>query len=196
MDPLDVPGTTRAFRVLADLIMRSSGVISTDSLDAIRLLGTGEADAHEAKASRLQALAAEQLQQLASQLPSTMLNPIRGMLEALLDGVWAELGERVQSMLVSSVYFGHSAPDGADRSGPVLGLCAAVETFIHEQLLEPALAMTPEWTIARGHLVAHFTSLMMQSPAETKNGMEEHPAIHDCELYRAAKSFQPSSGSR
>lgn len=153
VDPLDVTGTTRAFQVLADLIMHSSGVISADSLDAIRLLGTGEADAQEARASRLQALAAEQLQQLASQLPSTMLNPIRGMLEALLDGVWAELGERVQNMLVSSVYFGHSAPDGTDRSGPVLGLCTAVETFIHEQLLEPALRDSGvdhrSWTLGR-----------------------------------------------
>ena len=167
-----MPGTTRAFRILADLIMRSSGVRSTNSLNAIRLLGTGEADRDEAEASRLQALAAEQLQQLASQLPSTMLSPIRGMLEALLDDVWTELGERVQSLLVSSVYFGHSAPDGADRSGPVLGLCTAIETLIHERLLELALHDTGAnhhlWTFGR---TLHFIEDAISG--ETKNGMEE-----------------------
>lgn len=172
VDPLDITGTTRAFRVLADLIMHSCGIASTASLDVIRLRGIGEADTEEARASRLQALAAEQLQQLASQLPSTMLNPIRGMLEALLHGVWAELGERVQSMLVSSVYFGHSAPDGADRSGPVLGLCTAVETLIHERLLAPALRDTGinhgSWTFGR---TLRFLEDVISG--QTKNGMEE-----------------------
>ena len=172
VDPLDATGTTRAFQVLANLIMLSSGVINTGSLDTIRLLGAGEADAEEARASRLQALAAEQLEQLASQLPSTMLNPIRGMLEALLPDVWAELGERVQSMIVSSVYFGHSAPEGADRSGPVLGLCSAIERLIHERLLEPALRDTEvnhhSWTLGR---TLHFLDDAISG--KTKSGMED-----------------------
>ncbi len=53
------------------------------------------------------------------------------------------MSEQTQTLLVTAVYFCHEVPDGADHSGPLLGLAAAVERILHEGLLEAAAIANP-----------------------------------------------------
>ena len=57
--------------------------------------------------------------------------PLFGTLQRAA-GVWERLDDDIQTILVTAEYFGATAPDGADLSGPLLGICAAFERLLCE----------------------------------------------------------------
>jgi hypothetical protein len=80
--------------------------------------------------SLIQERVVETLLDKARALPPDSLNPFRRLLEGQLPSIWEELEPELQTMLISAEYFGSTAPDGADHSGAVLGLCAACERLL------------------------------------------------------------------
>jgi hypothetical protein len=63
-------------------------------------------------------------------LPQDTLEPYRRTLARQMPDTWPSLEEDVRTILVTAEYFGASAPDGADLSGPLLGLSAACERLL------------------------------------------------------------------
>jgi hypothetical protein len=78
----------------------------------------------------VQARVVEALLERARSLPPATLEPFRRMLEERLPAIWPQLGSEMQTILVSAEYFGATAPEEADLSGPVLGLGAACERLL------------------------------------------------------------------
>jgi hypothetical protein len=113
-----------AFDELARVI-----VTALEHLDP-EAMQTGHLDDSEDAAYLIQAKAVSDLLTRAGQLPSGSLAPFYNILEQTLPNVWDSLDEDVRTILVSAEYFGATAPEGADLSGPLLGICAAVERLL------------------------------------------------------------------
>ncbi|SCG39679.1 hypothetical protein GA0074704_0859 [Micromonospora siamensis] len=139
VEPGDVEGSARAFDVLARLVVAATGV-PADQVEVLTRDDDEEGDTAERAGARAQALAVAQLQTLAGQFPSHVLETTSAHLRALLEDAWPQLGEEVQRMVKTAVHFGVTAPDGADLAGPVLGLCAPIERLLRERLAMPALS--------------------------------------------------------
>jgi hypothetical protein len=142
LDPETDPKSPYA--VAAGLALRSAGL--GDS--AIELLAQPSprdpAELAEHTASIRQAVAVDAMQQAAALLPqATTLDPIRRLTAGTLRAVWPRLSEQTRTMIVTAEYFGSAAPEGADHSGPLLGLAASVERLLHEQIFDRAAAMFP-----------------------------------------------------
>lgn len=69
--------------------------------------------------------------------PTAMVAP-ENHLRRLLPGIWEQLGQDIQRMLITAVYFGDHVPEGFDHSGPVLGLFAACERLTRDRLFGPS----------------------------------------------------------
>lgn len=55
---------------------------------------------------------------------------------------WKAIDEDVQIMIATADFIGYNL-SGGDFSGPVIGLCAAIEHTLHTYLIDPALASAP-----------------------------------------------------
>lgn len=55
---------------------------------------------------------------------------------------WKAIDEDVQIMIATADFIGYNL-SGGDFSGPVIGLCAAIEHILHTYLIDPALASAP-----------------------------------------------------
>ena len=82
----------------------------------------------------------------AQALPTGSLDPYRHLLRSQLPTVWDRLDEDIKTILVTAEYFGATAPEGADLSGPLLGLSAACERLLcgAGQLLDRLARAHPE----------------------------------------------------
>jgi hypothetical protein len=64
----------------------------------------------------------------------------RERIEALVDeDCWRSLDNDVQVMMATADFVGHRLPPGADFSGPVIGMCAAVEHLLHASIIAPVV---------------------------------------------------------
>lgn len=55
---------------------------------------------------------------------------------------WTALDDNVRIMVATADFIGYNL-SGGDFSGPVIGLCAALERILHTHVIEPALASAP-----------------------------------------------------
>jgi len=128
---------------LTDLALRTTGLDPAIGRRLARRTSAAGEDPEEEVATVRQALAVEAMAAAAAALPPGTLGPTRKSTAAGLHDVWALLSEQTKTMLVTAEYFGNQAPDGADHSGPLLGLAAAVERVLYEGLLQRAATALP-----------------------------------------------------
>jgi hypothetical protein len=66
-------------------------------------------------------------------------------LEALLTNArWTALPTDVQKMLATAMHTGSRQPDHSDYSGPIIGLCAALEDMLYRGAIEPLIHAQPK----------------------------------------------------
>lgn len=193
LDPADATVSAGGLARLTDLALRTTGL---DPATSRRLAGrpataNGGLEEEEVATVR-QALAVEAMAATAAALPPGTLGPTRKSTAAGLHDVWTLLSEQTQTMLVTAEYFGNQAPDGADHSGPMLGLAAAVERVLHEGLLQRAAAAQPgqinlHQTFGGAlHLLGDALQVAHKTPAATALAafLAQHPEIDRGRLRR------------
>lgn len=114
------------FAVVGDLIIQ---MLSTSDPDAFTSPAT-DAPLDEATVAATQDKAVNDLLLRANGLPQGTLEPYRQLLSQQIPSTWPLLDADLRTILVTAEYFGASAPDGADLSGPLLGLSAACERVL------------------------------------------------------------------
>jgi hypothetical protein len=130
------------FAVAASIALSSTGLGSTTNL----LLTDRPSDAeglaeHNA---RVRATVAVEAMDIASKaLPAGSLDSMVRSTSANLRRIWPKLSDECRTMLVTAEYFGTTAPEGADLSGPLLGLAATAERYLNEVLVDPARVAHP-----------------------------------------------------
>lgn len=76
----------------------------------------------------------------------TDLKSDRNTLEALLTSArWTKLPADVQKMLATALHTGSRQPEYSDYSGPIIGLCAALEYTLHIGAIEPLILAKPKY---------------------------------------------------
>jgi hypothetical protein len=125
VDPSRFEADAPAFDALAQLLVQ---VLNSMDPDA-RAVGAGDGPNDEA-VTQIQERAVADLLARAQSLQPGSLEPYRHMMESQLPIVWAELDEEIRTILVTAEYFGATAPEGADLSGPLLGLCSVCERLL------------------------------------------------------------------
>ena len=143
LDPADTTVSASGIDRLSDLALRTTGLDPATSRRLISRTSVAGDSLEEEVATIRQALAVEAMAAAAAALPPGTLGPTRKSTAASLHDVWTLLSDQTQTMLVTAEYFGNQAPDGADHSGPMLGLAAAVERVLHEGFLQRAAAVYP-----------------------------------------------------
>ncbi|MDR6200886.1 hypothetical protein QE374_002795 [Microbacterium sp. SORGH_AS428] len=74
------------------------------------------------------------------------IRPSRERIEALVgEKRWAALASDVQVMMATADLVGHQLDPTADFSGPVIGMCAAIEHLIYTQLIQSVVAGNTDW---------------------------------------------------
>lgn len=91
---------------------------------------SNDAPPDEAAIAATQDKAVNDLVLRGSALAPGTLDPYRQMLAQQIPSTWPALDEDLRTMLVTAEYFGAAAPEGADLSGPLLGLSAACERVL------------------------------------------------------------------
>jgi hypothetical protein len=83
----------------------------------------------------------------AQALPTGSLDPYWHLLRSQLPAIWDRLDDDIRTILVTAEYFGATAPEGADLSGPLLGLSAACERLLcgSGQVLSRLAAAHPQY---------------------------------------------------
>lgn len=114
------------FSHVGDLIQ---AMIAASDPEAFSTPVTGEPP-DEAAVAATQEKAVSDLLLRANALPQGTLEPYRQLLSQQIPNTWPLLDADLRTILVTAEYFGASAPDGADLSGPLLGLSAACERVL------------------------------------------------------------------
>lgn len=114
------------FAVVGDLILE---MLSTSDPGAFTSPAS-DAPLDEATVAATQNKAVNDLLLRANALPQGTLEPYRQLLSQQIPNTWPLLDADLRTILVTAEYFGASAPDGADLSGPLLGLSAACERVL------------------------------------------------------------------
>lgn len=122
---------------LVDYLLAGTG------LDSVLLAGMAGLDplgpeAAEATAAARQSTAVEAMRRQAALVPPATIEPFKRSVRALLQEAWEDLDDEAARMLATAEYFGMTAPDDADHSGPLLGLAATVERMLHLRLVDRA----------------------------------------------------------
>lgn len=121
------PDHENGFAQVGELIR---GMIAASDPEAFSGGRGGAGEPSEEEVAAVQAKAVADLQLRARALQPGTLDPYRRELASLLPTTWPKLDSDLQTILVTAEYFGFSAPDGADLSGPLLGLSAACERLL------------------------------------------------------------------
>lgn len=125
-----------------------------------------------------------EMQALAVQIAPQSLDASRRRFIAMLgDSCWKALDGETQTMLATSDHVGFILEPDADFSGPVLGLCAAIESLLHTHVLNPARELAPDnRTIRRTKTFGSLLTLVERSISDQSH--EELQAVH-CVLTRS-----------
>lgn len=141
VDPLREPISEQALSNVANLVLAATGVPERLMTRIQEAAYEGDPlTAQEMTTSARQEATIRAMLQVTARLPEPTLAPYRKSCAAALTKVWSSLSKETQTMLVTAEYFGMTAPDDADHSGPLLGLAAACERLLYERLLNPLLA--------------------------------------------------------
>jgi hypothetical protein len=124
VDPVRGDQDDVAFDGLAGMLLAALDELDPDARNAGGGTGSEDSVAH------IQSKAVADLLLRAEQLPAGSLAPFFNILQQTLPSVWEKLDRDVRTILVTAEYFGATAPEGADLSGPLLGICAAVERLL------------------------------------------------------------------
>jgi hypothetical protein len=135
VDPVDATGSRGYFGEMAELV-RERANISQALIAQFRNLAERDGHNDEALAALIQSTAVTGMLTYVATLPATTLAPTRKVTAAQLAPIWERLSPDTQTMLVTAEFFGTSAPNDADHSGPLLGLAATCERLVFELLLE------------------------------------------------------------
>lgn len=143
VDPAREADDDIAFDALADALLAA-----LDDLDPSARSEAGAAEpGSEEHIARVQEKAVTDLLLRAQALPTGSLEPYAHLLRSQLPTVWDRLDEDIKTILVTAEYFGATAPEGADLSGPLLGLSAACERLLcgTGQLLDRLARAHPQY---------------------------------------------------
>lgn len=144
VDPLDLPNSRIEFARLASLVLQTTGISETLVARLRAAASNADADAaEETSAAIRQGAVVDAMLNAAKAIPEPSLAPIRKTTEAQLSALWPDLSADTQTMLVTAEYFGATAPNDADHSGPLLGLAASCERLLYERLLNLLIAARP-----------------------------------------------------
>ncbi len=157
-----------AFDALAEMIVRI-----LDDLDpAARVAGSGLGDApSDADLAQVQEKAVSDLLLRAQSLPTGSLDPYSVMLQAQIPKIWDRLDADLKTILTTAEYFGATAPEGADLSGPLLGLSAACERLLcgEGQVLSRLAAAEPDHVRSPTTLGTAFLLKKARRPREARD---------------------------
>lgn len=144
-----------SFLVAAEVALRSAD-LGSRALALLRTPTCGDETAQAERAVEIrQAVAVEAMQRASAALPPATLAPTRKHTAMTLRAIWDCLGEEAKTMIVTAEYFASAAPDNADHSGPLLGLAAAFERVLHEEIFVPAAALS-SGVIAPGQTLGSY----------------------------------------
>lgn len=104
-------------------------MLAASDPDAFTSPASGE-PLDEAAVAAAQGKAVDDLLLRGGALPHGTLDPYRQLFAQQIPNTWPSLDDDLKTILVTAEYFGASAPDGADLSGPLLGLSAACERVL------------------------------------------------------------------
>jgi hypothetical protein len=143
IDPSDTDAAANAFATIAEQVRKAAGI----DQNVIRLLAAaaqnGEAS-QEATTAIRQNSAVTAMISAAEALPEASLAPVRKTTSATLAAIWDVVSAGTATMLVTAEYFGANAPADADHSGPLLGLAAACERVLFENILAEPMRARPD----------------------------------------------------
>jgi hypothetical protein len=143
VDPADDASSAALFAHVADLVVGASG-LSIDTIAKLKAAGQGQPGEIEELATAVQQEAVvNAMQQAAAVLPAPTLDPVRKTTAANLHEIWGVLSEGATTMVVTAEYFGQTAPDDADHSGPLLGLAASCEVLLYELFFDQVIDQNP-----------------------------------------------------
>ena len=129
---------------IAPLVTDILGLLSIPRLD---LYADEESTSDESE--RFYRAKQAELQAYAGTIPPQLLNQSRHRVRiALGDTRWQALGDQAQSMLATAEHIGFALLAGSqsslgtinDYSGPVIGVCASIESVLHDWVITPATA--------------------------------------------------------
>lgn len=111
----------------------------------------------------------------AAALAPGTLEPYRHLLSSQIPSTWPKLDADLQTILVTAEYFGAAAPEGADLSGPLLGLSAACERLLcaHGMLFDRVAKRCP--TIVRAPVTLGSATMFIKWCRKPKTA--EHHAV-------------------
>ncbi|WP_112491122.1 hypothetical protein [Streptomyces bacillaris] len=139
------PATPEASQeALAPLATTILGLLDIPRLDQY----ANEGPATDDEGERFYRAKQAELQACTDTIPPQLLNQSRHRVRmALGDARWQSLGEQAQAMLATAEYIGFSlladsdagrGRTGYDYSGPVIGMCASIESVLHDRIISPA----------------------------------------------------------
>jgi hypothetical protein len=142
VDPEDHRSSGQQFTELVDRLLTSVG-LDPSLMEMMPTLRAGSAEAEEAATAARQGSAVEAMRRQAALLPAGSIEPFRRGVAGLLAEAWDQVDEDTARMVATAEYFGMTAPDDADHSGPLLGLAAACERILYAGLFEAVRARRP-----------------------------------------------------
>lgn len=144
---LNPAALTASMSALAPLVTDILSMLSIPRLDL-----HAEEDPNSDEPERFYRAKQAELRAYADTIPPHLLNQSRHRVRmALGDTRWQALGDQAQAMLATAEYIGfalladsESSPETIDDySGPVIGVCASIESILHDWVITPATAHDP-----------------------------------------------------
>jgi hypothetical protein len=112
----------------------------------------------------------------------------RDRLEALVgEDCWRSLDDDAQLMMATADYVGNRLPPEADFSGPVIGMCKAIEHLIYASLIAPVVGSDPARERQTRTLGAAIDAIEVASRSQ---GSRLH---HDIRNHLVANGIDPSN---
>ncbi|RPK55827.1 hypothetical protein EES44_27790 [Streptomyces sp. ADI96-15] len=144
---LNPAALTASMSALAPLVTDILGMLNIPRLD---LYADEKFDSDEPE--RFYHAKQAELRAYAETIPPHLLNQSRHRVRiALGDSRWQALGNQAQAMLATAEHIGFALLAGSesspetinDYSGPVIGVCASIESVLHDWMITPATAHDP-----------------------------------------------------
>jgi hypothetical protein len=186
LDPAQ-PEASRA--EVAELAISVLGLLDIPSLAAVaeEAGGTEAGSPGAADPEAFYQAKKAELAAYAGTVPAGVLNVSRQRMRLALGDIrWNALAPPVQAMLATADHLGFTLladadpadPEGMDFSGPVIGVCASIESLVHEAIVIPAVAREPGLAekLERATFGA-VVALIEQAVHGVKNPRPEHLAV-------------------
>lgn len=137
VDPAMEPESRARFNELVDMLLNAVGLDADLTGPMAMIPSDPESSVEEVVTTARQMTAVEAMSRQAAGLPAGSLEPFKREVAGLLEEAWIRLDDDTARMIATAEYFGMTAPDDADHSGPLLGLAATCERVLYLRLLDP-----------------------------------------------------------